>query len=258
MFCRQLWLFLCLWPLAGAANELPDTIDSIRGSVVAVGVARPARRIADGKPSIEYRGTGFAVGAGYHVVTNHHVIEGLAGEAASPQQGETLAVFVGRGDRATVRSVTIAALDPDHDLALLQLGEPPLPPLGLGGDDLIREGEELAFTGFPLGLVLGLYPATNKAIVSAVTPVVVPAESAGALTPEMIRRLKTPYEVYQLDAIAYPGNSGSPVYRPADGKVVGIVNSVFVKGSRETMLQSPSAITYAIPVRYIRDLIDGQ
>ena len=37
------------------------------------------------------------------------------------------------------------------------------------------------------------------------------------------------FDVYQLDATAYPGNSGSPLLDADSGKVLGVINSVFVK-----------------------------
>ena len=61
--------------------------------------------------------------------------------------------------------------------------------------------------------------------------------------------------VFQIDAIAYPGNSGSPLYNIDDGRVVGIINMVFVKGTKEHAISDPSGITYAIPARYAQKLI---
>ena len=56
----------------------------------------------------------------------------------------------------------------------------------------------------------------------------------------------------QLDATAYPGNSGSPVYDPATGTVIAVIHKVFVKQTKEKVLQEPSGITYAIPVEYVK------
>jgi serine protease Do len=61
--------------------------------------------------------------------------------------------------------------------------------------------------------------------------------------------------VLQLDATAYPGNSGSPLYDEKRGEVVGIVNMVFVKGTKESALTQPSGISYAIPVQPLVDLL---
>jgi len=62
--------------------------------------------------------------------------------------------------------------------------------------------------------------------------------------------------VFELDAIAYPGNSGSPVWHPDTGEVLGVLNSVYVKGAKETALSAPSGISYAIPAKYVRALLD--
>jgi len=61
--------------------------------------------------------------------------------------------------------------------------------------------------------------------------------------------------VFQLDATSYPGNSGSPLYDPATGEVVGVLNMAFVKGTKEKALTDPSGISYAIPSRYLKALI---
>lgn len=63
--------------------------------------------------------------------------------------------------------------------------------------------------------------------------------------------------MFQLDATSYPGNSGSPLYDPASGAVVGVLNMVFVRGAKENALSNPSGISYAIPARYLEALIDA-
>jgi S1-C subfamily serine protease len=63
------------------------------------------------------------------------------------------------------------------------------------------------------------------------------------------------FPVLQLDATAYPGNSGSPLYEIETGRVVGIINMVFVKGTRESTLSQPSGITFAVPVRHLEELL---
>ncbi|MCF7982686.1 MAG: S1C family serine protease, partial [Pseudomonadales bacterium] len=75
------------------------------------------------------------------------------------------------------------------------------------------------------------------------------------LNPQLIHRLRSPYRVFQLDATAYPGNSGSPLYHPETGEVIGVINKVFVKGTKEAALEHPSGISYAIPSEYILDLL---
>ena len=73
----------------------------------------------------------------------------------------------------------------------------------------------------------------------------------------VVRRLASgAFPVFQLDATAYPGSSGSPVYDPENGDVIGIVNMVLVKGTKESVLSQPSGITYAVPSKYLKSLID--
>jgi len=138
---------------------------------------------------------------------------------------------------------------------VLRITGRPLPALSLSKSPSVREGEFYAFTGFPIGMVLGLNAVTHRGIVSAISPIAIPQLSAQLLEKNLVARLTAPYNVYQLDATAYPGNSGSPLYDPSTGQVVGIINKVFVQESKETVIQKPSGISYAIPVNHIRELL---
>ena len=239
----MLFLFLLL-PAQGSAG-LPDTVARVKQSVVAIGTYQATRR-----PPAVFRGTGFAVLDGRHIVTNAHVLP----TETDSQRKEQLAVFLRRGKRQERRVARVVARDTTHDLALLAIGGTALPTLKLGDDAQVREGEPYAFTGFPIGMVLGLTPVTHRGIVSAITPVAIPAISSRQLDTRYLRRLRKPFDVFQLDAIAYPGNSGSPLYAIDTGRVVGVVNSVFVKETKESILSSPSGIAYAIPAKYIKKL----
>lgn len=242
-------LLLCATPAALA--DFADTLAQLRPSVVAVGTAYPQRQPIGNKPPNTVLASGFVVHDGRYVITNDHVIP----EKLDVDNRQQLVVFSGRGSAAVVHVAKPRLRDPGHDLALLEIAGEPLPALVLANDGGIREGEDVAFTGFPIGAVLGLFPATHRGIVAAITPMVRVAGSSRELTSVQLARLRDPIEVYQLDAIAYPGNSGSPVYRPDNGEVIGVVNSVFVKESRETLLERPSGISYAIPVKYVRALL---
>jgi S1-C subfamily serine protease len=126
----------------------------------------------------------------------------------------------------------------------------------LGSISTVREGHTLYFTGFPIGAALGMVPATHRSLVAALAPLALPQRNASQLDPKTVRRLANGVvRVIQLDGTAYPGNSGSPLYDGETGVVVGILNAVFVKASRETALTSPSGITYAVPVEFLLDLL---
>ena len=245
-----------VWMLSGGSvwAGLPDIIDKVRSSVVGIGTVYPAKRLDGSTSPLTFKGTGFVVGNGRQVITNYHVIS----KPLNEKKLEKLAIFSGKGKSAKVHMAKIVATDPDHDLALLEFTGSALPTLILGDNKLIREGEEIAFTGFPIGLVLGLNQVTHKGIISAVTPMVIPALSSKMLTAEQIKRVRKPFDVYQIDATAYPGNSGSAVYEVKTGVVIGVINSVFVKKTKEAMLKDPSDISYAIPVKYVKDLLSGR
>jgi len=70
-----------------------------------------------------------------------------------------------------------------------------------------------------------------------------------------MKRLQTPYLVFQLDATAYPGNSGSPLYNTDSGEVVGVINKVFIQEGKENAISKPSGITYAIPINHLENLL---
>jgi S1-C subfamily serine protease len=79
--------------------------------------------------------------------------------------------------------------------------------------------------------------------------------TSAQINPKLLRRLEEPYNVFQLDATAYPGNSGSPLYDPNSGGVIGVINKVFVQESKENILSKPSGISYAIPINHIEKLL---
>ncbi len=234
------------WCLASGAASLPDTIDAVRPSIVAVGTIIPTRQ-----PPGVFLATGFVVGDGRHVITNAHAIP----DELDYQKQESLAVLL--HDEMKALRVELVSKDLDHDVALLKIIKGRLPAMSLDDQSNVREGELYAFTGFPIGEVLGLKPVTHRGIVSSITPIATPQLSSGTLDVNLIKKLRSPYKVFQLDATAYPGNSGSPLYHPGTGRVVGIINSVFVKQTKENVLQKPSGITYAIPATYAKKLLQA-
>jgi serine protease Do len=244
----MLALILCQ---QAAAAALPDVIDRVRPAIVAVGTSYPPRQPIDGERADRLLGTGFVVADGHLIVTNYHVLP----KKLEKDNKQVLAIFSGRGRDATVHPARVVAEDVFHDLALLEIDSGPLPVMALGDDGAVREGSPVAFTGFPIGAVLGLFPVTHTGIVSSITPVARTADAARDLSAAQLRRMRDPFDVFQLDAIAYPGNSGSPVYHPDSGQVIGVVNSVYVKESKESVLERPSGITYAIPVTWVRQLL---
>jgi S1-C subfamily serine protease len=238
-------------PAAAAdPSPLPATIDRIRHAIVAVGTNEPTRN-----PSFQFRGTGFAVGDGSLIATNNHVLPAVLDPAA--RETLTVAIPLPNGE-ATLREATTVARDPDHDMALLRISGPPLPAMKIGDSTQVREGQSYAFTGFPIGNVIGVFPTTHRALISAITPVALSQPTARTLDPALIKKLRSDrFAIFQLDATAYPGNSGSPMYDPETGDVIAIVNSGFVKAGKESALSNPSGISYAIPTVYLAQLLES-
>lgn len=242
-------MLAAIWTNNSFAAEfatLADTIEKVKPSIVAVGTFQKTRR-----PPAVFRGTGFVIGKGQHVVTNAHVLP----EKVDADKREYIAIFTGKGQTPDIREATKVAEDLDYDVAVLKISGEALAPLKLGDSQRVREGEFYALTGFPIGMVLGLHPVTHRAMIAAITPIVIPQLSAQQIEKKVLARLISPYNIFQLDATAYPGNSGSPLYDTQTGLVVGIVNKVFVQSSRESAIEKPSGISYAIQIGHLKDLL---
>lgn len=240
------WLFLWVLFSAPLSAALPQTVKKVEPSIVGVGTYR-----ADARPNAELLGTGFAIGDGSIIVTNAHVVPP---QNRLRRQEKTLSVFVGHGNKTRVRTATVIAEDNKHDLALLKMNGPSLPPMTLSRSNQ-QVGESIAFTGFPLGAMGRLYPITHNGIISGISPVSIPSERTANLTSKQIALLRSPFNMYQLDALAYPGNSGSPVFDTETGEVVAVVNAVLMRraaGKSERLIAT--TFTYAVPVRYLRQL----
>src|SRR5512135_923501 len=120
------WLF----PAAASADSTVDTIDRVKGSVVAIGTFERTRT-----PPFQFKGTGFAVGDGTIIVTNSHVVSA----ALDPARLEVLAILLPAAgkDQVQVREAKRLSVDVDSDLALLKIERPGLPALKLRDSDTV-------------------------------------------------------------------------------------------------------------------------
>jgi serine protease Do len=230
--------------------DLPDTIERNKVSVVAIGTYDKSR-----SPPLFYRGTGFVVGGGTLVATNAHVLP----DPAKTGSNESLVVITfSAPGTPQLRQATVAAADTTHDLAVLRISGEPLPPLLLQESPAVREGQVFAFTGFPLGNLVSLSAVTHRAMISSITPLVLPSATSQQLNENTLRRLKTGnIPVLQLDAIAYPGNSGSPLYDMGTGRVIGVISMILVRDTREVTARQAAGISFAIPVQFLQQLLNN-
>jgi S1-C subfamily serine protease len=193
------------------------------------------------------------VGDGNTVITSAHVLpEGIDSDFKS-------SVLVQVRDAAGTlqpRDTQVLAIDKAHDLAVLRIGGSQVPVMQIGNSDHVREGQPVAFMGFPMGGALGYSLVSHRGWVSAITPVVLPVPAAGQLSERSVRVMRNgAFSVFQLDGTAYPGNSGGPLVDPESGEVLGVINMVFVKGAKETALSNPSGISYAVPANWAQSLL---
>lgn len=222
---------------------MAELVSKIKASTVSVGTYN-----YKDVPMTRFRGTGFAVGDGSRIVTNQHVVEAIKEKNLMFH----LRIFHEKLSGKGVKAVLLAE-DHFHDLAILEM-EGKLEPLPMAADGVLKEGHQVAITGYPIGFVLGLNATTHTGIVSAIAPIILPSPHGSLIKGEMVKYLEDPWDIIQLDVVAFPGNSGSPVYRIATGEVVGVINKVFVKGKKEFVLKEPTGITYAVPVGFVRKL----
>jgi serine protease Do len=204
-------------------------------------------------------GTGFVVADSGQaksnlVVTNAHVLPLPAD--IDPESTLMVQVSVGSNE-FQMRMASVLEVDRVHDLVLLRFEGASVPAFTVRESDSVQEGQSVAFIGFPIGGALGFSPVTHRGMVSSIAAAALPSPSAQKLNEKTIRSLRNGerFNVFQLDGTAYPGNSGGPLFDPDTGDVVGVLNMVFIKGTRESALTNPSGISYAIPSRYVLEML---
>jgi len=139
-------------------------------------------------------GSGFLVDGGY-LVTNAHVVAGVNRPQVQQQDG------------AAIRARTVL-FDPDLDLAVLRLNRAPAGPLPLDRGALDR-GAKGAVLGYPGGGPLtGGRAAVRRKLI--------------AVGKDIYGRDNVRREVYELQALVRPGNSGGP-FVDLEGAVAGVV-----------------------------------
>jgi serine protease Do len=251
---RRSLLALCaaLYLAAPAHADMVASIARVQPSVLIVGGYKETNN-----PRFTLAGTGFVVGDGNFAVTNAHVIDRLPDADA---RGSLVVQVRGKEPGSwQLRKATLVDVDSPHDLALLRFEGPAVAALALRDSDAVREGQSIAFMGFPIGGALGFTSVTHRGMISAVTPVALPSPSARQLNDAAIHRLREgPFEVFQLDATAYPGNSGGPMFDPETGEVLGVINMVVIKNTKESALSHPSGISFAVPAKFVAQLLQKQ
>lgn len=166
-------------------------------------------------------GSGFIWNRQGHIVTNYHVIYGA----------DSIQVVL---DDQSTRDARIIGVDPDHDLAVLQITgkTDTLMPLEIGTSQDLRVGQRVLAIGNPFGLdhtlTTGVVSALGRSIKSV--------------------NDRTIENAIQTDAAINPGNSGGPLLNSA-GELIGV----------NTQIVSPSGayagIGFAVPVDIVKRVV---
>ena len=166
-------------------------------------------------------GTGFVWNRKGHIVTNFHVV----------YHADAIGVTLANRKEYSAR---VVGVDPDHDLAVLQIKAPPtaLFPVHIGSSHTLRVGQKVLAIGNPFGLDHTL----TTGVVSAL------GRTIKSLTNRTIEG------VIQTDAAINPGNSGGPLLDSL-GRLIGI----------NTQIVSPSGafagIGFAVPVNMVNRIV---
>lgn len=145
-------------------------------------------------------GTGFALSANGHVVTNYHVIA----------NAKSINVRGVNGDFTKSFLAEIVKVDESADLAILKIDDPLFSSLGkvpfLIYNENIDVGEDVFSLGYPLTQTMGEEVKLTTGVISA---------NSG---------FQGNRNQYQISVPLQPGNSGGPLF-DKNGRIVGVVNA---------------------------------
>lgn len=178
------------------ATARPVTLPGDAQMQAALNIGQPStvKIVGTGCGDIQ-EGSGFVVAAGL-VVTNAHVVAGIQHPTVEDASG--------------THAATVVLFDPSYDLAVMRVPGLREHPLVLNPSDVTR-GVQALVLGYPGGGPFTVTPAGVMAVFSA----------QGR---DIYGQGLTVRDVYEIQAMVRPGNSGGPLVE-ADGQVVGVVFS---------------------------------
>lgn len=174
------------------------------------------------------QGTGFIVGGKGTVVTAYHVLQNATHVDVVDSEGKQH------------NDITLVALDPQHDIAVLEVK-------GLSGKNGLQLSEkvpavssEVRVMGSPRGLPKQIIAGRPTAVEGTVNSTQIKGLNAKPIFAESIK-------VIPLDITVYGGMSGAPVVNQ-DGHAIGILSGSYDEGR---------GIAWGIPSVYVLKLVNG-
>ena len=189
-FASMIWLAAVLF--AASAAAAPPIQQMKEGTI------RVLCKSSDGEGS----GSGFLVGRGKHVATNHHVVKCV-------ESGGQSAILDRSGD--LIRAEVIWKSE-EKDLAILELARVCAGrPVAFAGRDMVRDAETVYALGFPGAADDG--QVVDRGSMSRV-------KISRGIVSAQVQSIHH-VGLYQIDAAINPGNSGGPLFN-AYGRVIGV------------------------------------
>lgn len=244
-------------------ESLASTYEKVKPSIVAI-----ASRVSPQPNYLPIIGTGFVGREDGVIFTCDHVIKGIAKlpRAKGKPKEEWPAVVLFYHNIPDKGMITIpmdiqgaiGIQKYEHkgpyygedipDMGALLVNYSGLPAMELSGEMEFREGAPIAVAGFPMGedtlLAPGwlhqISPTLQSGIISAVLPFPCKAPHA-----------------YLMDVMIKGGSSGSPVFDPASGKVLGMAYAKLQErkdiddSGRAIKCFDPTTLSFVLPSRYL-------
>lgn len=252
---------------------LAETYSRLRRSIVAfIPRVFPANRDGSEPEIPPIFGTGYVIHEDGIVATNHHVVEAFKRYRNPAGHEDSWPVFamlfhriaegiaevpleiLGVGVIKTFEPGEVYYGPPKPDLAFVHVKARGLPAVVIDGTTEINEGMNVATAGFPMGSEMltapgwlhQISPTLQQGIVCSVHPFAVPKPHG-----------------FSLNVMIQGGASGSPVFIPDTGAVVGtlyaslgepgLVWKMRDDGKKDVVgfVRLPTAISHAVPAHYL-------
>jgi len=202
-------------------NAIVKAVERVRPSVVNIHGHKTvseiaSRKVSDATRKVNGMGTGVIVDPRGYIITNHHVVDGVA------------RIQVTMADQKTVIAKLVAK-DPKIDLAIIKIpSEGTLPTIKIGTSRDLMTGESV----IAIGNAYGYDHTVTVGIISALHRTV------------QVSEVQDYQNLIQTDASINPGNSGGPLLN-IDGDLIGINVAVRV---------GAQGIGFALPVDEVMEI----
>jgi serine protease Do len=192
----------------------------------------------DSSQEVKYGSGSGVVVAKEYVLTNYHVVE----------NAHSLKISIGEDkEEDTLYDATVAASDPDRDVAVLYVPGLPLEPVELGDSDALEIGDWVV----NIGNAIGFTGTATAGIVSGVNREI---ESDTSSIDKYGRSSKITNRMIQTDAAINSGNSGGGMFNTA-GQLVGIPTLKYT-GTRYNLNVTVESIGMCIPINEAKEVIE--